>query len=91
VYPPPRRLLLPPPLPPPLPQARTAKAVRTVLDLVGRAAPVALDLQLSLCAEVIDWCNAEKRTFLRQRVQSRLASLLFLQGRYQEAVVLVNR
>ncbi|KAG5177469.1 hypothetical protein JKP88DRAFT_269161 [Tribonema minus] len=74
-----------------IPKARTAKAVRTVLDIVGRAAPTALALQLTLCAEVIDWCNAEKRTFLRQRVQSRLASLLFQQGRYQEAVALVNK
>lgn len=72
-------------------QARTAKAVRTVLDIVGRAAPTALELQLSLCTEVIGWCNAEKRTFLRQRVQSRLALLLFQQGRYRDAVALVDK
>jgi hypothetical protein len=28
---------------------------------------------------VVAWCNAQKRTFLRQRIESRLAALLFEQ------------
>lgn len=30
------------------------------------------------------WCNAQKRTFLRQRIESRLAALLFEQVGYAE-------
>jgi hypothetical protein len=37
-------------------------------------------VQVELCREVVAWCNAQKRTFLRQRVESRLASLLFEQA-----------
>lgn len=35
----------------------------------------ALQLQADLCLDSIDWCNKEKHTFLRQRVEARLASM----------------
>lgn len=35
--------------------------------------------QIELCRQVVAWCNAQKRTFLRQRIESRLAALLFEQ------------
>lgn len=35
----------------------------------------ALKLQADLCYDSIDWCKKEKHTFLRQRVESRLASM----------------
>lgn len=35
----------------------------------------ALQLQADLCQDSIEWCNTEKHTFLRQRVESRLASM----------------
>ncbi|CAM9509707.1 unnamed protein product [Phaeothamnion confervicola] len=73
-----------------IPKARTAKVVRTVIDIVSKV-PNSLGLQVELCEQVVAWCRAEKRTFLRQRIQSRLAGLMFEQGKYQEAVALVNR
>ena len=35
--------------------------------------------QIELCRQVVAWCNSQKRTFLRQRIESRLAALLFEQ------------
>lgn len=51
--------------------------VRTVIDMVSKVQVLdhlkALQLQADLCQDCIDWCNQEKHTFLRQRVESRLA------------------
>jgi hypothetical protein len=53
--------------------------VRTVIDMVSKVhvmdADKALQLQADLCLDSIDWCNQEKHTFLRQRVEARLAAM----------------
>ena len=53
-------------------KAKVAKIVRKLLDIVAAHADT-LDLQAELCLKVVAWCRAEKRTFLRQRVEARLA------------------
>lgn len=73
-----------------IPKAKTAKIVRTVIDLVANV-PDSLDLQVALCKEVIGWCQQQKRTFLRQRIEARLSALYFLQGLYNDGIDLVNR
>lgn len=73
-----------------IPKAKTAKVVRTIIDIVSKV-PDSLELQISLCREVVDWCNREKRTFLRQRIESKLSALLVQQGNYQDALTLINR
>ncbi len=73
-----------------IPKARTAKVVRSVIDIVSKV-PDSIELQVSLCQEMIEWCIAESRNFLRQRIQSRLGSLLFSTGRYTEALSLVTK
>merc|ERR1719240_1837156 len=52
-------------------KAKVAKIVRKLLDIVAAHADT-LDLQAELCLKVVAWCRAEKRTFLRQRVETRL-------------------
>eukprot|EP00171_Calliarthron_tuberculosum_P009678 IDg9678t1 len=52
-------------------KAKTAKIVRGLLDTVSRGGGDT-NVQLELCTNTIEWCRAERRTFLRQRVQGRL-------------------
>jgi len=71
-------------------KAKTAKVVRAVLDAVCNLAPDELDMQAQICGNIVSWCVAEKRTFLRQRVEAKLASVLFQQDKYSEAMALLD-
>ena len=72
-------------------KAKTAKVVRQVLDIVCTAAPEALIMQESVARSIIAWTEQEKRSFLRQRVEAKLASILFSQHKYVEALELCDR
>jgi hypothetical protein len=67
-----------------------AKVVRGILDLVCTLAPEEFDMQVEVCQNVIQWCRAEKRTFLRQRVEAKLASVMFAQRHYGAAIALID-
>lgn len=71
-------------------KAKTAKIVRQIVEIVGRTIPD-LELQASMCRDAIEWCKEEKRTFLKQRMESRLADLLFKQGHFKDSIKLINR
>lgn len=74
-----------------IPKAKTAKIVRGLLDAVADGGEgVGGELQLLLCMETIQWCKYEKRTFLRQRVEGRLASIYLSAKRYAEALGVIN-
>lgn len=49
-----------------------------------------LPLQVAVCKEQVDWAIAEKRTFLRQRIQLRLASLYLATAEYTESLKIVG-
>lgn len=70
-------------------KAKTAKIVRGLLDAVAQGGADA-SVQLELCTDTIEWCRTERRTFLRQRVQGRLASLYLSNKRYADALEVVN-
>ncbi|THG09172.1 hypothetical protein TEA_004248 [Camellia sinensis var. sinensis] len=72
-----------------IPKAKTAKIVRGIIDAVVKI-PGTSDLQISLCKEMVQWTRAEKRTFLRQRVEARLAALLMESKEYSEALALLS-
>lgn len=72
-----------------IPKAKTAKIVRGIIDAVAKI-PGTSDLQISLCKEMVEWTRAEKRTFLRQRVEARLAALLMEGKEYSEALTLLS-
>lgn len=73
-----------------IPKAKTAKIVRTVISLVAEI-PDSINLQQQLCVDSIAWCRTEKRTFLRQRIESRLANIFFEQAKFTEALDLITR
>ncbi len=50
-----------------------------------------LALQLEVCREQVTWAAAEKRTFLRQRIEARLANLLLASKDYTGALSLIGK
>src|SRR5690242_20510937 len=52
------------------PKAKTAKIVRSLIDY-SALIPNSLPLQIKLCEDSIEWCNQEKRAFLRQRLETK--------------------
>jgi len=72
-----------------MPKAKTAKIVRVVIDALGEI-PGSEPLQVRLCDDYIAWSTAEKRTFLRQRIQARLAQLLLARGDNQQALAILK-
>jgi len=71
-----------------IPKARTAKVVRTIIETAAKI-PDSMPLQMSLCTECIEWCKAEKRSFLRQRIQTRLADLFLKSKQSTDALALL--
>lgn len=63
--------------------------VRNIIDQLGNI-PGSGDLQANLCIETIEWCKQEKRSFLRIRIQLRLAQLYLQQTKYAQSLVLIN-
>lgn len=72
-------------------KAKCARLVRQVLDIVCSLAPDQLDMQEQICNNIIEWTQSLKRTFLRQRVEAKLASILFHQKDYGTAIALIDR
>jgi len=72
-------------------KAKCAKLVRQVLDIVCNLAPSEYTMQEEICKNIITWCQNEKRTFLRQRVEAKLASIWFQQDKYMDALELIDR
>jgi len=73
-----------------LPKAKTAKIVRNLIDYLA-AIPDSRALQIELCKETVEWCKGEKRTFLRQRVETRLAALFLQEHKYQESLEILAK
>lgn len=59
------------------PKAKTAKIIKNLIDYVSKI-PNTIAIQVELCTDLINWCKEEKRTYLRHRVEIRLANLYAL-------------
>lgn len=57
-------------------KAKAAKLVRALVDLFLDM-EACTGLEVDLCRECIDWAQQEKRTFLRQSLQTRLIALYY--------------
>ena len=75
-----------------LPKSKTAKIIRTLFDICikfpGRNRNEAM-IDLSLF--IIDWCEKESRSFLRMKIENKLADLYFKQQKYQESLLILNK
>ena len=75
-----------------LPKSKVAKIIRTLFDIAirfpgkGRNQPL-----IDLSNHVIDWCNKESRSFLRMKIENKLAELYFKQTRYQDSLKLLGK
>ena len=71
------------------PKAKTAKIVRQLLDAVAQIPNTTL-LQLELCLEQSKWAASERRTFLRQRIDTRLVQLYLDTKQFSTALKLIS-
>ncbi|VFQ97797.1 unnamed protein product [Cuscuta campestris] len=72
-----------------IPKAKTAKIVRTIVDTLAKI-PGTSEIQIALCKDIVQWSRDEKRTFLRQRIEAKLASLLMESKEYAQALALLS-
>ncbi|QCE00182.1 26S proteasome non-ATPase regulatory subunit 11 homolog [Vigna unguiculata] len=72
-----------------IPTDQTVDVMRRVIDSVG-AIPGSSDLQITICKDMVQWARAERRRFLRLRLERRLAALLEENKEYSEALALLN-
>ncbi|EEB05713.1 19S proteasome regulatory subunit Rpn6 [Schizosaccharomyces japonicus yFS275] len=70
-------------------KAKSAKLIRTLIDKLSECQN-ALPIQISITKDCIKWAGEEKRTFLRQALETRLVSLLYENASYAEALELIN-
>jgi 26S proteasome regulatory subunit N6 len=68
-----------------VPKAKTAKIVRGVIDALATMHGCDL-VQVEVCEDMAVWARSEKRTFLRHRVELRLAALRLALKQYQDAL-----
>eukprot|EP00877_Chromochloris_zofingiensis_P013500 jgi/Chrzof1/8403/Cz03g09110.t1 len=72
-----------------VPKAKTAKIVRNIIDQIAKI-PNSTQLQVDVCKEQVEWARSEKRTFLRQRIELRLASLYLETHDYTTALSILG-
>jgi 26S proteasome regulatory subunit N6 len=70
-------------------KSKTAKIVRTIFDCTTKI-PGNEEKLVEMCEKIVVWCDENKRTFLRHRIQTKLTELLFRQHRYTESLELLN-
>jgi 26S proteasome regulatory subunit N6 len=70
-----------------LPKSKTGKIIRTLFDMcVKFSQRNKNDVLIELSKYIIDWCEKESRSFLRMRIENKLADLYFRQGKYNESL-----
>lgn len=72
-----------------LPKAKTAKIARKLFDQIFLAGATS-DQQAAVCNTMITWAREEKQTFLRHRLQHRLAQVLHERNDAVGALAVIN-
>merc|ERR1739846_86635 len=76
-----------------LSKAKATKLVRGLVDMflemkINRDPADSGENEVQLCKECIEWAKEERRTFLRQSLESRLIGLYYDTNRYKDALAL---
>ena len=71
-------------------KAKCARIIRQVLDMVCETVPEDFEVQEAICRQVISWCKEQKRSFLRQRVEAKLAIVLYYRKENAAALQLID-
>jgi len=71
-------------------KAKCARVIRQVLDLICDLIPEEYSTQETICRQIISWCTEQKRSFLRQRVEAKLATVLYARKEYSESLSLID-
>jgi 26S proteasome regulatory subunit N6 len=75
-----------------LPKSKTAKIIRTLFDqcirFPGRNREQTL---VDLSKYIIEWCDKESRSFLRMKIENKLADLYFKQQKYHDSLALLGK
>eukprot|EP00392_Amoebophrya_sp_AT5.2_P000030 g30.t1 len=72
------------------PKVKTAKIVRTLIDLVSRIqGDKPTQVIADLCDDCIQWAKIEQRTFLKHRVETRLCGIYVDMKKYEPALALL--
>ncbi|KAJ3721105.1 hypothetical protein FB446DRAFT_723045 [Lentinula raphanica] len=70
-------------------KAKTAKLIRTLLDYFS-AIPNSQQIQMTVLKDNIEWAKREKRIFLKQSLETRLAGLQLETHDYRPALALID-
>ncbi|KAJ9217435.1 hypothetical protein DTO166G4_1066 [Paecilomyces variotii] len=70
-------------------KAKTAKLVRQLLDIFSEI-PNTLDIQINVIKSCIEWAVSERRSFLRQNLETRLVTIYMQKQTYYDALTLIN-
>ena len=75
-----------------LPKSKTGKIIRTLFDKCLKFPGKRWNEPLiDLSQHIIKWCEEESRSFLRMKIENKLADLLFRQAKYPEALKLLGK
>jgi 26S proteasome regulatory subunit N6 len=73
-----------------LPKSKTAKIARTLFDLTTKIEG-RYEALVDLCKFIIAWCEKESRSFLRMRIECKLAELYFKLDRYKDSLEILAK
>lgn len=72
-----------------MPQARVAKIIRVLYEMLPNI-PGGLEATIDIGKELIEWCIKEKRTFLKHRMQIKLAGYYLELKKYAEGLKIID-
>lgn len=68
---------------------RAAKIIKSLIDKAALV-PNSENVQIELCHYLIKWCEEQKRTYLKHRIELRLATLMLSTGKPDEALHIIE-